>query len=214
MTNSQDALQVVLPLTKTNQSGESPVDFFHVYANPMKPVICPKTCLGIYLACNPNLDIYIQGIYFPGDSQSSRYSKSLKLILQKMKGICPDDYGTHSLRKGASTHLTSGSTCGPSIVSVALRCVWSLGNVQDRYLRFERAGDQYVGRAICGLPIHDFKFGILPPLFKETVQDNLINQSCSVVFPNLIRIPRFKCILKMCLASLVMHADYLKSINS
>lgn len=41
--------------------------------------------------------------------------------------------GTHSTRKGASTHWL-GVTEGPSPIQVFLRPGWSLGNVQDRYL--------------------------------------------------------------------------------
>jgi hypothetical protein len=78
-------------------------------------------------------------------------------------GLSPSDIGTHSIRKGASTYVCSGCTGGPSIVSVCLRCGWSLGGVQDRYLRYESAGDQFVGRVVCGLPLDSCEFAILPP---------------------------------------------------
>ena len=40
-----------------------------------------------------------------------------------------------------------------------------MGGVQDTYLRYEAAGDQYVGRVVCGLPISSSQFAALPPQF-------------------------------------------------
>ena len=42
-----------------------------------------------------------------------------------------------------------------------------MGGVTDRYLRYEAAGDQYVGRTVAGLPLMDQDFATLPPFFKE-----------------------------------------------
>ena len=38
-----------------------------------------------------------------------------------------------------------------------------MGAIQDTYLRYEAAGDQYVGRVVAGLPICSWKFAVLPP---------------------------------------------------
>ena len=37
--------------------------------------------------------------------------------------------------------------------SVCLRANFTLGRVKDRYIKYEKAGDQFVGRAVTGLPI-------------------------------------------------------------
>ena len=43
--------------------------------------------------------------------------------------------GTHSIRKGSSTFVSSRSTDGPSIVAVYQRAGWRMGGVLDRYLQ-------------------------------------------------------------------------------
>jgi hypothetical protein len=60
-------------------------------------------------------------------------------------GISPGDLGSHSARKGASSHASSGTTVSPPMVSICLRAMWSMGHVKERYLQFEKAGDQYLG---------------------------------------------------------------------
>jgi len=52
-----------------------------------------------------------------------------------------------------------------SPVQIYLRAGWSLGNVQDRYMFGGAGGDELVGRAVCGLPILEREFCILPPHF-------------------------------------------------
>ncbi|KAG6941619.1 hypothetical protein JG688_00018572, partial [Phytophthora aleatoria] len=39
-----------------------------------------------------------------------------------------------------------------------LHCGWFLGGVQDRYFRYESAGDQYLGRVVAGLPLNSSAF--------------------------------------------------------
>lgn len=63
-------------------------------------------------------------------------------------------YGTHFIRKGVATFASSMSTGGPSIVTVCLRCGWSMGGVQDQYFRYEAAVDQFLGRVVAGLPVN------------------------------------------------------------
>jgi hypothetical protein len=80
-------------------------------------------------------------------------------------------YGAHSVRKGVATFAYNGTTGGPSIASVCLRVGWSLGDVQDRYIRYEPAGDQYLGRVIAGLPLNGADFALLPPHFVQNDDD-------------------------------------------
>ena len=37
--------------------------------------------------------------------------------------------------------------------------------MKERYLQFEKAGDQYLGRVVCGLDVNDVKFAVSPPYF-------------------------------------------------
>eukprot|EP00644_Phytophthora_capsici_P004202 jgi/Phyca11/109999/e_gw1.17.452.1 len=39
--------------------------------------------------------------------------------------------------------------------------------VQDRYFRYEAAGDQFLGRVVAGLPVNSAQFASLPPHFKD-----------------------------------------------
>ncbi|ETV66997.1 hypothetical protein H257_16688 [Aphanomyces astaci] len=64
-----------------------------------------------------------------------RFGKSLAALVCGGSSKAKKDIGTHSIRKGAATFVSSGSTGGPSIISVCLRCGWFLGNVMERYFR-------------------------------------------------------------------------------
>jgi hypothetical protein len=113
---------------------------------------------------------------FPGGNQSSRFSKKITEALKSAEGqeICKkfglkhSDIGTHSIRKYAGTYACSGSTAGPSMVSISVRMGWTLGNVADRYLKFERAGVPFLGRVLSGLAIDSIDFITLPPHFNAS----------------------------------------------
>ncbi len=46
--------------------------------------------------------------------------------------------------------------------------------MKERYLQFEKAGDQYLGRVVCGLDVNSVKFAVSPPFFDfdDTGLDN------------------------------------------
>jgi hypothetical protein len=50
-------------------------------------------------------------------------------------GLTSNDLGTHLTRKGAVSYCSSGSTVGSSNSAVHLRAGWSMGGVQNTYLR-------------------------------------------------------------------------------
>ena len=210
---TNDSLCIYFAHMKNDQSGERPRDPRRVYANPILPAICPILALGIYWA-SFEFD-QSSNLLFPGDNQYDRFRKGLAILLNTpnivaeltSRGINGNDLGTHSLRKGAATFCASGSTACPSSTAVHLRAGWSLGGVQNTYLRYEAAGDMFVGRTVCGLPIDSHEFSILPPHFAS--RTDTISQAIRVMFPNAP--PSFDFILEFALASLVYHADYLKS---
>ena len=107
-----------------------------------------------------------------------------------------------------ATFACSGSTGGPSIVSVCLRCGWSLGGVQDRYLRYEAAGDQFLGRVVAGLPLNKPDFALLPPHF-ENPDDPDLAISIAAMFPQHQSDLHLRGVLRLCLASLVYHSTVL-----
>ena len=61
--------------------------------------------------------------------------------------------------------VASGCTVSPPIVSLCIRAGWTMGGVKDRYLKYEAAGNQYVGRCACGLNQLSKHFGVSQPFF-------------------------------------------------
>ena len=154
-----DSIGCIIYQSKTNQEGKGRKDPRHLYASVLSPVTCWITSLAIYLACRPTQKT---GLLFCGAKQKTRYGNVLRQLVKEIK--CGNDYRTHSIRKGVATFACSGTTGGASIASVCLRVGWSLGGVQDRYIRYESAGDQYLGRVVAGLPLNGSAFAALPTL--------------------------------------------------
>jgi hypothetical protein len=212
----EDSLCVYFPKMKNDQMGERPKDPRHVYANPTNPSICPILSLGIYWTCyefeKDNNDLFV------GSKQYERFRKILGRILDSMSdqllelGIKTSDIGSHSIRKGSATYCSSGSTACPSSASIHLRAGWALGGVQDRYLRYEHAGDMHVGRTVSGLPTDKAEFAVLPPYFdvgSDQFDIQIIRSAIATCFPG---IPdSVYGVAKYCLASLVYHSEYLLS---
>ncbi|KAG6943542.1 hypothetical protein JG687_00018389 [Phytophthora cactorum] len=98
------------------------------------------------------------------------------------------EYGTHFIRKGIASFAYSGTTAGLPIVSVCLRWGWSLGGVQDRYFRYESAGDQYLGRVVAGLTVNQSAFAMLPPHFSNP-QDHFVIKCVGQIFRRCIMNP-------------------------
>jgi hypothetical protein len=72
-------------------------------------------------------------------------------------------------------------------------------------LRYEAAGDMYVGRTVCGLPNNSPKFALLPPHFPAI--DAEIDDAIIQMFgppPTGLRL-----ILEFCLASIVYNSPFL-----
>ncbi|RLN89582.1 hypothetical protein DYB28_001917 [Aphanomyces astaci] len=176
----EDAVGVTYFKSKTDQSGSKRRDPKHIYANPSSPAICSFLALGIYFACNPTM---ATGALFPGARQRDRFGKALKALAHAVLGSTANGtVGTHSIRKGAATFVCSGSTSGPSVISVCIRCGWSLGNVVERYMHYEKVGDPAT-----------------------------VTNAVRYMFPGHSKNVALLGVLKLGLASLVFHADYLRS---
>ena len=206
-----DAMQIFFAPQKTDQFGERPRDGRHIYCNPFIPEICPVLALGLYWT---TLEFSSEESLFPGESQYDRYRKILKRLLQfdevreelLRRGINSEAFGSHSARKGAATFASSGNTSCPPNAAIQLRAGWKMGGVQDRYVRFEAAGDQFVGRTVAGLPLGEAEFSILPPHFVKIDDD--VNACLKKVFPNLPE--NLNYIGEFTLASLVFHSSWIR----
>ena len=190
-----DCLVFRFAKSKTNQHGRNSDQEWHVYANPHDPAVCPVLSLGCYIFGNPGVFCYTSingeeriqeeerieeeqpargggGRLFPGSNQYERFMDCLHRIIEKHKeefaalGIEPGDLGSHSARKGSSSHASAGTTVSPPMVSICLRAMWSMGPVKERYLQYEKAGDQYLGRVVCGLDVNSVKCATSPPYFE------------------------------------------------
>jgi hypothetical protein len=51
--------------------------------------------------------------------------------------------------------------------------MWSMGPVKERYLQYEKAGDQYLGRVVSGLDVNDVSFAVSPPYFESGIEDDV-----------------------------------------
>ncbi|EKX30901.1 hypothetical protein GUITHDRAFT_47473, partial [Guillardia theta CCMP2712] len=61
----------------------------------------------------------------------------------------------------------------------------SAAPIFNTYLRYEAAGDAFVGRTITGLPIDSSEFAILPPHFKEADSSGMVTSAIQMLFPTL-----------------------------
>jgi hypothetical protein len=169
---NDDALVFSFAKTKGNQTGDE-FGPWHVYANPDAPWICPHLAFARYICCYPDV-LRADAPLFEGNNQYKRYSERLSNVLEEMEldgdldGKEASDFGSHSVRKGVATWVAAGCTVSPPIVSLCLRAGWSLGGVKDRYLFYENAGDQYVGRCASGLATDTTDFAISRPYFDFT----------------------------------------------
>jgi hypothetical protein len=77
--------------------------------------------------------------------------------------------------------------------------------IEQRYFRYDSAGDHHVGRTLSGLPVHDAKFSTVGPHFNSS--NPIVDQYAKMFFPHSPIEMRHVC--HWFLASLVYHFDYL-----
>ena len=129
------------------------------------------------------------------------------------------DIGAHSLHKGATSFVTSGSTAAPSYAAVAIRTGWTFGSMVSVYMKYNAAGDQYIGRMVAGLNTGSSDFAVLPPTFLFSKDEDEAAAQCAMVhnalnelfgtFPEVL-----EHVLMACLASLLAHFDLLSSYKA
>ena len=223
----EDALLYDIGKTKCDQDGTKNVDHpWHVYANPLMPEICPVLAMGRYIICNPTI-LSGQCDLFEGSSQYDRFNKIFNDIVDHddhrqsfiSLGIPPEYFGTHSIRKGAVTLVATGSTASPPIASICLRANWAMPGVMNRYIRFEAAGDQFVGRSVSGLPRNTIDFATSPAYFDFTSCNATEREENTTELESWIkdRMPesardnhKVFGLFKRCIATLAYHRDWME----
>ena len=172
-----DASGIVFAHQKNDQDGSRARKPRHSYFNPIKWWVCPELALFEYLVLFPSiaLDEERGAKLFRGGEKNEAASARFWNVLKKVymehldelneMGYRISDLGTHSIRKGAITYLTSGTTDGPSSIAACNRGGWSMGRMLNIYCLYERAGDHLCGRILSGLPTLSPDFTVLPPDF-------------------------------------------------
>ena len=164
----EDAIGIVFAHQKNDQDGSRQRKPRHIYANPIDYVTCPLLAIFEYLCLN---GIRTSGVKLFKESSHQRFWNIVKGVLQEHEvelnqmGYKISDLGTHSMRKGAATYVSSGTTAAPNSISINLRGGWKMG-INDVYMLYEKAGDAYVGRILSGLPVLSGEFASLPPYFE------------------------------------------------
>jgi len=163
-----DSIGIQFAHSKTDKEGLEASYLRHIYANSASPEICPITALARYIMVFPEC--------CGGRLFSETAYDTLRKYLQKLcskyhdelmgLGVDSKNIGVHSLRKGAATYACNGTTDAPQIASVCNRAGWTMGKVKDIYIKYDRAGDQYVGRVVCGLDPVRPEFAQTSPFFR------------------------------------------------
>jgi hypothetical protein len=206
---SADSLEIHFRHHKGDQLGTKKAYPRHIFANPLDCLVCPIFALSLYLTTFNTLPA-ADGRIFPGRNQFKRFSDLMKKVLDAHAdevcscGHSPKDIGTHSIRKGSSTYLSS-LPGGPPAAVICIRAGWSLGKVQEIYIKYEQGGDQFAGRCLAMLPLLKPQFAVSPPHFSTDVSRQWINETKASVFAMVSVLPSQSRLLEMCLAQMVYH---------
>jgi hypothetical protein len=213
--HSFDAFSITFSQTKTDQLGMEKRYPRFCYANPLSPLVCPVLAIGIYLTSCFNTSQSPDGRFFPGHGQSSRFSKIMMKTIDDnwdkvaSLGYARKDLGTHSIRKGAVSYVSS-LPGGPPDASICIRAGWTMGKIKDIYMRYISAGDQFVGRSLTLLSLLREDFGVSPPIFNNEEFD-WIEQVRLLQFPMVGPVAGLGRMTRMCLASILFHHGWLSS---
>jgi hypothetical protein len=211
-----DAFSILFSQSKTDQLGEEAKYPRHLYANPVSPLVCPVLAVAMYLtSCFDNNETPAN-LLFPGESQDARFANLLqRTIDEKWEQISQMGYkrgeiGTHSIRKGAVSYMSS-LPGGPPVASICNRAGWTMGKVKDIYMRYVTSGDQFVGRCLCLSPILSTEFASSPPYFEDD-QLEWVDALRRRQFKMVALINGMTKLTRMCLASILYHYEWLVNV--
>ena len=102
--------------TKIDQERIKNIDHpWQVYTNPLEPVACPLIALAMYIIDHTSI-LTGQSNVFEGKSQYECFNKIFNEVVLthqsefEVLGISVEDFGTHSIKKGAAIFLATGFT--------------------------------------------------------------------------------------------------------
>ncbi|KAL7559094.1 hypothetical protein ACA910_017507 [Epithemia clementina (nom. ined.)] len=214
-----DCFEIFFGHSKTDQLGDNAKYPRHLFANPNDPLVCPVVALSLYFSCCFNTNQTSESSLFPGNLQHDHFKELLTWILAEHRdevitlGYQDGDLGTHSIRKGATTFISS-LPGGTPPTAICIRGGWTMGHVKDVYMRYATAGDEFVGQCLRLLPLLQTTFGISLPHFGSWVGEALIQRAVSYQFPMVPRVEGFGKMCHMCLASTLYHREYIANFAS
>ena len=221
-----DSLVFYFAKTKGDQEGVNEKAPWHVYANPGNPYICPILALARYCCCNPSV-LAGECKLFESSNPYQRYNKAFERVLFDNKEVFEEmgvdiyELGSHSVRKGSASRCAAGCTVSPPMASICLRAGWSMGPVKERYIHYEKAGDQFLGRAVTGLDISSDEFSVSPCYFdfseiKDEEERKRLSDDIEFTIRNYLSNgnvlePYVYLICKYMYASLCFHFEFLQN---
>ena len=167
---ADDSFQIFFAHQKNNQTSERMAHHPHnVYPNSIDPIVCPLLSLSLYFMVFPDI-LAKGGALFPGNNLHSLFRYIVKSPPKHkdevvMMGQDVRHVSIHSICKGAALYVSLGRMVGLSGAVVNLQVGWMLGHVQDTYIWYEAAGDQYVSHMLLGLLVNLYKFALVDPHF-------------------------------------------------
>lgn len=184
ITWTDDAMTIQFAHMKTDMQGFDSAYKRYIYANSQNPKICAVNATACYLLFSGERN---DGMLFDSNSYS-RFRRYMSALVKEHEeelinlGISPKDIGVHSIRKGAATYCCTGTTDAPHIAAICNRAGWTMGKVKDAYIKYGSAGDQHVGRVICGVNVHSPEFSCTPPHFRvdNTGLDDLTSTDAEI----------------------------------
>ena len=90
-----------------------------------------------------------------------------------------------------------------------------MGSVKERYLQYEKAGDQYLGRVVSGLDVNDISFAVSPPFFDNADGDereNILSLIKDYMVGGHYMTGDMYYLFYFCFASICFHFDFLKEV--
>ena len=212
-----DSIAFKFDNSKTDQSGEF-VQHKNCYANPSKAVLCLYTALGCWISIKSETFETKESLFEKSNTKNGTaaqtFCRQLSALVKKhaaeaknfLRVSC---FHAHGIRKGSGTHASSATTVPPQFTSVAARGEWSMGKILDIYFQFAMGGDFYLGRLLTLIPPEDKMFDSLPPHWKDTNHAK-VAEALGITFGKaLTSHPDSIGILKLLLASMVHHSNWL-----
>ena len=118
------------------------------------------------------------------------------------------ELGSYSIRKGAGTYRFTALHPAQTLVSVCLRVGWTLDRAKERYLKYEKAGDELAVRTFTGIPSISGVFGVSQCYFNSNTNLNFIKKLSNYIFPKKdVKAINIICSMVVCL---IFHKEWIK----